>query len=161
MVTRAYSLAALLMALAVGCAYSFRGSLPESIQSVRVRQFRSTVTEYGLEQEITSLVTDAIVRDGRLSIDNESPDATIEGTVNYFGRTAVSYTGSEEVEEYRLEIRVTVSMDSADDNEYIISDETLSEWILYDPASETYEAARDRVVEKISAQIARRCLSGW
>jgi len=81
--------------------------------------------------------------------------------VNYFGRTAVSYTGSEEVEEYRLEIRVTVSMDSAGDNEYIISDETLSEWILYDPAAETYEAARDRVVEKISAQIARRCLSGW
>ena len=161
MATRAYSLAALLMALAAGCAYSFRGSLPENIQSVRVRQFRSTVTEYGIEQAITTLVTDAIVRDGRLSIDNETPDATIEGTVNYFGRTAVSYTGSEEVEQYRLEIRVTVSMDSDGDNEYIISDETLSEWILYDPASETYEAARERVVDKISAQIARRCLSGW
>ncbi len=51
----------------------------------------------------------------------------------YFDRTAVSYTGSEEVEQYRLELRVTVSMDRTADNEYIIRNETISEWILYDP----------------------------
>lgn len=144
-----------------GCAYSFRGSLPEGIESVQVRQFRSSVTEYGLEQEITGLVTEAVVRDGRLSINNDSPDAGIEGTVNYFGRTAVSYTGSEEVEQYRLEIRVSVSMDRTDNNEYITRNETVSEWILYDPSSETFEAAKQRLVDKVSEQIVRRCLSGW
>lgn len=153
--------ALILAAAAGGCGYSFRGSLPENIRSVQVRQFRSTVTEYGLEQEITGLVTEAIVRDGRLSIDNEEPDARIEGSVAYFGRTAVSYTGSEEVEQYRVEIRVTVSMDRTVDNEYIIRNETVSEWILYDPSSETFDSARERVVNKVAEQIVRRCLSGW
>lgn len=144
-----------------GCAYSFRGSLPEGIGSVQVRQFRSSVTEYGLEQEITGLVTEEIVRDGRLGIDNETPDARIQGTVNYFGRIAVTYTGSEEVEQYRLEIRVSVSMDRTDNNEYIIRDETISEWIIYDPSEETLESARERLVQNVSEQIVRRCLSGW
>ncbi len=161
MAIRAYSAGILVFMLVSGCAYSFRGSLPENIQSVQVRQFRSSVTEYGLEQEITGLVTEAVVRDGRLSINNENPDSRIEGTVSYFGRTAVSYTGSEEVEQYKLEIRVSVSMDRADNNEYIIRNENISEWILYDPSSETFDAARQRVVEQVADQIVRRCLSGW
>ncbi len=65
----------------LSCAYSFRGTLPENIKSVQVDQFRSNVTEYGLEQEITSLVIESIVRDGRLSIQNESPDTRITGSV--------------------------------------------------------------------------------
>lgn len=161
MATQAFKRAVVFLLIVSGCAYSFRGSLPENIQSVQVKQFRSSVTEYGLEQEITGLVTEAIVRDGRLSINNDDPDAMIEGTVSYFGRTAVTYTGSEEVEQYRLEIRVSVSMDRTDNNEYIIRNETVSEWILYDPSRETFDAARERVVNEVADQIVRRCLSGW
>ena len=161
MATRVFSTCITLILLTSCCAYSFKGSLPENIASVQVRQFRSSVTEYGLEQEITGLVTEAILRDGRLSINNDDPDSRIEGTVNYFGRTAVSYTGSEEVEQYKLEIRVSVSMDRSDNNEYIIRNESISQWILYDPSSETFDAARERVVDLVAEQIVRRCLSGW
>jgi hypothetical protein len=150
-----------MLILSVSCAYSFLGTLPGNVQSVQIRQFRSSISEYGLEQEITDIITEAIVRDGRLSINNENPDARIEGTVSYFNRTAVTYTGSEEVEQYKLEIRVTVNMDNTADNEYIIQNETMDEWILYDPSSETFDSARERLLEKVSGQIVRRCLSGW
>ena len=145
----------------VSCTYSFKGTLPENIKSVQVEQFRSSVTEYGLEQEITSLVTESIVRDGRLSIDNEMPDARITGSVTYFMRTAVTYTGGEEVEQYKLELRVLVSMDNTSDNEYIIRDETVSEWLLYDPSSETLDSAKERLIIQVSDSVIRRCLSGW
>lgn len=145
----------------MACAYSFKGTLPENIKSVQVEQFRSNITEYGLEQEITSLVTEAIVRDGRLSIDNESPDARISGSVTFFARSAVTYTGGEEVEQYKLEIRVSVSMDNTFDNEYIIRDEAISEWLLYDPLSESMDSARQRLIVETSDRIVRRCLSGW
>ncbi len=158
-VFRLLAVAALI--LTAGCAYSFTGSLPDNLKTVRIRQFRSSVTEYGLEQEITELVTSAIVRDGRLDINNDNPDANIEGSVSYFSRTAVSYTGSEEVEQYRLEIRVSVSMDRNPGNEYIIRNESVSEWILYDPSAETFESARSRLVEDVSEEVVRRCLSGW
>lgn len=145
----------------LSCAYSFKGSLPENIKTVEVEQFRSSVTEYGLEQEITSLVTESIVRDGRLSIDNESPDARITGSVTHFSRTAVTYTASEEVEQYKLELRVSVSMGNTSDNEYIIRDETVSEWLLYDPSTETLDSAKNRLVVQVSDAIVRRSLSGW
>lgn len=145
----------------LSCAYSFKGSLPENIKSVQIEQFRSSVTEYGLEQEITSLVTESILRDGRLAIDNETPDARISGSVTLFSRAAVSYTGSEEVEQYKLEIRVSVSMDNTFNNEYIIRDENIVEWLLYDPSTETLDSARDRLVVQVSEAIVRRSLSGW
>ena len=145
----------------LSCAYSFKGTLPENVKSVQVEQFRSNVSEYGLEQEITSLITESIVRDGRLSIDNETPDARISGSVMRFSRTAVTYTGGEEVEQYKLELRVSVSMDNTSDNEYIIRDEAVSEWLLYDPSAETMESARQRLVIQVSDAVARRCLSGW
>ncbi|MCD6587582.1 MAG: hypothetical protein J7K88_03430 [Candidatus Fermentibacteraceae bacterium] len=154
------AVAAILLTL-FSCAYSFRGSLPENVKSVQVEQFRSTVTEYGLEQDITALVTESIVRDGRLSIDNDNPDVHITGSVSYFSRTAVTYTAGEEVEQYKLEIRVVVSMGNAVGNEYIIRDETVSEWLLYDPSSENLESARDRLVAQVSDAVVRRCLSGW
>ncbi len=160
--TRGYKIAAVLSILfLLSCAYSFKGSLPDNIKTVQVEQFRSNVTEYGLEQEITSLVTESIVRDGRLSIDNESPDARISGSVTHFARTAVTYTGGEEVEQYKLELRVSVSMDNTADNEYIIRDETVSEWLLYDPSSETLNSARERLIVQVSDAIVRRSLSGW
>jgi hypothetical protein len=149
------------LALYISCAYSFRGTLPESIKSVRIEQFRSSINEYGLEQEITSFVTESMVRDGRLSIDNENPDVRITGSVTHFGRIAVSYTGSEHVEQYKLEIHVEVSMGNAVNNEYIIRDETVSEWLLYEPSKETLGSARARLLVQVSDSIVRRCLSGW
>ena len=145
----------------LSCAYSFKGSLPDNIKSVEVEQFRSAVTEYGLEQEITSLVTESIIRDGRLAVDNQSPDARISGSVTMFSRTAVTYTSGEEVQQYKLEIRVSVSMDNTVDNEYIIRDEAVLEWLLYDPSSETLDSARERLIIQVSEAIVRRSLSGW
>ena len=90
-----------------------------------------------------------------------TPDVHITGSVSYFSRTAVTYTAGEEVEQYKLEIRVVVSMGNAVGNEYIIRDETVSEWLLYDPSSENLESARDRLVAQVSDAVVRRCLSGW
>jgi len=154
------SFAGLIVAVSA-CSYSFLGSLPGGIKSVKVDQFRSSVTEYGLEQQITGIVVESIVRDGRLAIDNNAPDTRISGSVTYFFRTAATYTGSEEVQQYKLEIRVSVSMESTADNEYILRDESISEWILYDPSTETLDSAKERLIIRISDTIVRRCLSGW
>ncbi len=162
MATRAFKVITVLISICfMSCTYSFRGSLPTNIKSVQVEQFRSRVTEYGLEQEITSLITESIVKDGRLSIDNNYPDARITGSITHFTRTAVTYTSGEDVEQYKLELRVLVSMDNVGDNEYIIGDEVISEWLLYDPSVETLDAAKQRLLVQLADAVTRRCLSGW
>ena len=162
MVTREFRVASVFFVILIlSCAYSFKGTLPENIKSVQVEQFRSGVNEYGLEQEITSLVTESLVRDGRLAVENENPDVRLSGSITQYTRTAVTYTDSEDVQQYKLEIRVVVSMGNAADNEYIIRDEAVSEWLLYDPSAETLDAARGRLLVQVSEAVVRRCLSGW
>lgn len=150
-----------LLASQLGCAYSFRGSLPPELRTVEVTQFRSTVSEYGLETELTSIVTEGIVTDGRLSIVTSDPDSRISGRVTAFTRTAEEYTGGEQVERYRLDLRVEVTMEDLRNNVTMIRNETVGEWILYDPAAETLVQARERLVRDAAGEIVEKCLSGW
>ncbi len=153
----------LLIYLAVGmsCSYGFRGSLPEHIQSVKIIPFRSRVTQYGLEQDITSRVVEMMVRNGRLAVAVENQDSEIEGVVVSYTKTPYSYTSAEVVEEYKLEIRVEISFMDLLQEKDIIATESVSTWLVYDPGSESEIEARDRLLEESAEDIVRRCLSGW
>lgn len=153
--------AVLLLLLGSGCSYGFRGSLPEHIQSVKVIPFRSRVTQYGLEQDITSRIVEMLVRNGRLSVVLVEQDSEIEGSVAAYLRTPYSYTSSEVVEEYKLEIRVEIKFTDILQETDIISNESVSTWLIYDPDIETETDARNRLLEESAEDIVRRCLSGW
>ncbi len=151
----------LLLILSIACSYGFRGSLPEHIQSVKIIPIRSRVTQYGLEQDITSRVTEMMVRDGRLAIVLEGQDSEIEGTIAAYSKSPYSYTSSEQVEEYKLEIRVEITFIDLLRETDIISNESVTTWLVYDPDIETEIDARNRLLEEASKDIVRRCLSGW
>ncbi|MEN8208516.1 MAG: LPS assembly lipoprotein LptE [Candidatus Fermentibacteria bacterium] len=146
---------------AISCSYGFRGSLPEHIQSVKVIHFRSRVTQYGLEQDITARVIEMIVRDGRLAVAIENQDSEIEGTVSSYIKSPYSYTSAEVVEEYKLEIRVDISFTDLLQEKDIIATESVTSWVVYDPDAETEIDARNRLLEQSAEDIVRRCLSGW
>ncbi|MCD4848298.1 MAG: hypothetical protein K8R76_08915 [Candidatus Aegiribacteria sp.] len=151
----------LLLILGAACSYGFRGSLPEHIQSVKITPIRSRVTQYGLEQDITSRVIEMMVRDGRLAVVLDGQDSEIEGTVAAYSRTPYSYTSSEEVEEYKLEIRVEITFIDLLRETDIISNESITTWLVYNPDTETETDARNRLLEEAAKDIVRRCLSGW
>jgi len=145
----------------MSCSYGFRGSLPEHLQSVKIIPFRSRVTQYGLEQDITSRVIEMIVRDGRLAVAIENQDSEIEGTVSSYIKIPYSYTSAEVVEEYKLEIRIEISFMDLLRERDIISTESVTTWLVYDPEVESEIDARDRLLEESAEDIVRRCLSGW
>jgi len=155
------NLVCIVLAAFMGCAYSFRGSLPPGLETVEVSQFRSSVTEYGLETELTSIVTEAMVTDGRLSVVSANPDTRVSGRVTAFTRNAEEYTGGEQVQRYRLDLRVEITMEDLRNEDFLIRNETVAEWILYDPAAETLAQARERLVREVAGEIVQKCLSGW
>jgi len=155
------SLAAALCVAVCSCSYGFRGSLPEHLQSVKVIPFRSRVTQYGLETDLTSRVVEMVVRDGRLSVVTGDADSEISGTVASYSRTPYSYTSSERVEEYKLEIRVQVTFEDVLHETDIISDESITSWLVYNPDEETEDEAVSRLMETAAEDVVRRCLSGW
>ena len=148
-------------ALVTACAYGFSGSLPSYLQTVKVIPFRSRITEYGLEQDLTSRITEMLVRDGRLAVVTGEQDCEMEGSVTYWARTPYSYTSGEQVEEYKLEIRVELTFTDLIDESDILNSENVSSWVVYDPETESEDSARNRLLEETAEDIVGRCLSGW
>jgi hypothetical protein len=143
------------------CTYSLTGNLPGHIRSVQVQSFRSAATEYGLDRELTARVTEMLVKDGRLAVTDTQPDSRISGTVSSFTRTAYSYSSAEVVEEYKLTMQVDITFDDLIDEKKLLEDESVREWIVYDPDTESFDQAKDRLLEVASEEIVRKCLSGW
>lgn len=119
------------------------------------------MTQYGLEQELTSRVTEKVVTDGRLSVVVDDQDSEIEGTVAAYSRTPYSYTQAEVVEEYKLEIRVEISFSDLLRETDIISGESVTTWLVYDPDLESEAEALERLLAESAEDVVRRCLSGW
>lgn len=153
--------AAALLLLSTACPYGFGGNLPGHLSTVRIAPFRSSTAEYGLEQELTALFVEEILSSGRLTIVTTSPDALIEAQVTGFFRTPYSYSSSEVVEEYRMEIRIALEFSDLVMGVPVLEQETVDRWIVYDPLNESYEAAKQRLLEDAAGEMARRCLSGW
>jgi outer membrane lipopolysaccharide assembly protein LptE/RlpB len=144
-----------------GCAYGLSGSLPTYLQTIRVSPFRSSVTEYGLEQELTSLVTEKLVMDGRLAIVTTGQNSELAGNVAAWARTPYSYTSAEQVEEYKLEIRLELTFTDLIAESDILDSESITTWIVYDPSAESEQEARGRLLAEAAEETVRRCLSGW
>ncbi len=151
----------ILSVLLTACSYGFSGSLPSHLQTVKVLPFRSRVTEYGLEQDLTSRVTQMFVRDGRLTLVTGDQNCELEGSVVMWSRTPYSYTSAEQVEEYKIEIRVELTFTDLLDESDILNSEYVTSWVVYDPDTESEDAARSRLLEETAGDIVRRCLSGW
>jgi hypothetical protein len=151
----------ILLLVASACSYGLTGSIPTYLHSIRVQPFRSRVTEYGLEQDLTSLVTEKLVMDGRLAVVLSGQDSELEGTVAAWARTPYSYTSAEQVEEYRLEIRLELTFTDLVEESDILDNESITTWIVYDPSAESEQEARGRLLAEAADEMVRRCLSGW
>jgi len=101
------------------------------------------------------------VSNGRLAVVTDNPDAILEGRIVSFARTAYSYTSAEEIEEYKLDITINLTFTDMVKDEDILDTESIGEWIIYDPDTEQYTDARDRLLELAADEIVRSCLSGW
>jgi hypothetical protein len=151
----------ILVLLGSACAYGLSGSLPSYLQTIKVSPFRSRVTEYGLEQELTSLVTEKLVMDGRLAVVTSGQNSELAATVAAWARTPYSYTSAEQVEEYKLEIRMELTFTDLIVESDILDNESITIWIVYDPSAESEQEARGRLLVETAEEMVRRCLSGW
>ncbi len=74
----------LLAAALAGCGYSFRGNLPDHIQTVAIPVFANKTGEPAVENFLTSAVVEAFSTNGRLRVvPREDADAILEGEGQY------------------------------------------------------------------------------
>jgi len=76
--------------------YSFSGStLPSYLKTVGVPVFENRTAEFGIDEDITGIIIDAIRRDNTLKIsDPGNADALLNGVVTLFAAAAYAELGS-------------------------------------------------------------------
>jgi outer membrane lipopolysaccharide assembly protein LptE/RlpB len=106
----ALALGLLATALA-GCGYSFRGTLPEHIQTVAVPLFANKTGEPRVESLLTSAVVEAFSTNGRLRVvKREDADAILEGELVGYSLLSISYDSQANVRQYRLLLTMNLKL---------------------------------------------------
>ena len=99
------------MVCLAGCGYSLQTTAPHGLKTIYVETFRNQTFEPGLEIELTNEMIDRFLFDGTLQVTSKGKaDAVLKGTLTSFVREPLSFTSTEEVEEYRLTLFVDLTL---------------------------------------------------
>lgn len=145
-----------------GCGvYSFSGSMGSGIETIAVPVFENKSVEFGIAEELTSGVIDEFVSDNTLKvIPKSSADAVLNGTITRYDRVAYTYDENDQVQEYKVNITVSVNMSKADGT-IVWEEASLTAYGIYSAADETEEDGKARAIAKVAEDIVNLTIRDW
>lgn len=145
-----------------GCGYSVRTSMPAGIKSVFVPVLENKTAEPGIEDFITSALTQAVVGTGaRIAANATDADATLDGQIVEYRLTAISFDSSSNVTSYRLIIALALTFKDLKQNKVIWKQDRVEERADFVvPGQVTQSLAREQVaVQRAAVDVARAIVS--
>lgn len=164
---RPRALAVLLVSLAAavalgGCGYSLRTSMPAGIKSVHVPVLENRTAEPGIEDFITSALTQAVVGTGaRIAASAADADASLEGSIVEYRLISLSFDSSANVTSYRLIIALALTFKDLKQNKVIWKQDRVEERADFVVSGQvTQTLAREQVaVQRAAVDVARAIVS--
>jgi outer membrane lipopolysaccharide assembly protein LptE/RlpB len=160
-VGRALALGVLAAAVA-GCGYSFRGTLPEHIQTVAVPVFVNKTGEPKLGSVLTNGVLEAFSTNGRLRVvRREDADAVLEGEVIGYSVVSISYDSNANVRQYRLTVTMNLKLLDMKKSAVLFEEHSLSEKADFNVQSAVSQtiAVEETAVRSAAIEIGRAIVS--
>ena len=118
----------LLAAALAGCGYSFRGTLPEHIQTVAIPVFANKTGEPAVENFLTSAVVEAFSTNGRLRVVGaDDADAILEGEVIGYALQSIAFDSLANVRQYRLIVTMNLRFRDVRRNTVLFEQQRLRE----------------------------------
>jgi len=146
-----------------GCGiYSFSGASLPGIEKVYVPVFGNSTTEFGIEQDLTDAIVDAVNKNNQLSYsESNSADAVLDGRITAFSDGLMTFTGDEQVTEYSVKIIVQVKFMDVKNQKMILED-TFTATYSYDSSDfSKRQLAINEALKKIAEDIINSAFSGW
>ena len=94
----------LLLFILAGCTYSVYMNAYPHLKTVKVNDFTNDSKEFGIEEELTSVISQEFDKNGQLTLVSVSPDVTVEGSIADYKKEVLTFTESDNVEEYKVTI---------------------------------------------------------
>lgn len=148
-----------------GCGYHLAGtgsSLPPDVKRIVIPQFSNKTLRPDIENQFTNALLDEFVKGKKVAVVGEGEaDAVVRGVITSFEATPISYKSGDVIQEYRVTVRLEVSLIKKADESVIWKDKNVTYFTEYnnDPDVAVSEANRDAAIRKIAADVARQLYS--
>jgi hypothetical protein len=143
--------------------YSFKGSLPSTIQTIAIPLFDDNTSYPNIREDLTNKVVDAFIADNTLKIANEGDaDLLINGTITSISQRAAILTSGEDVQEFQVYVNVKVKCEDVK-NGKVFWEKTLSQFgsMPGGGTQDERDIAIADAVEKITEDILNNTLANW
>ncbi len=169
----------LILSLVSGCGYTTRSMIDPNIKTIYIKPFENKIdfgaqdsvysklrTYYpNLETDITSAVVDRFLFDGNLKIVKEDDaDVILKGELVEYRREVLRYEEDEDVEEYRLNIVVNISLWSSKENQLLWQENNFTGDTTYftsgSKAKSESAAIKDGITD-LANRIIERAIENW
>ena len=158
-----------------GCGYTTKSTLPKSIQTIYIEQFKNDIdftTGTGrnvylplLEVDARNAVINRYLFDGNLKIvEPVSADLILKGALKNYERSGLRYTDDDDVEEYRVHVTVSFELwnrkkDAVSWTEPGFVGEAT--YFVTGPEASSEESAIDEAIEDLARRIVERTIEDW
>jgi hypothetical protein len=165
----------LLLALE-GCGYTTRSMISSQYKSIYVTPFvnlidftkeayaanKYRVSRPHLETDITRAVTDKYYIDGNLRPDREdSADLILKGELAEFRRDPLRYMDNDEVEEYRLNLIVNITLYDREEKRVVWQELGFTGDTTYFPQAKSEDVAVNDALKDLARRIVERTVEQW
>jgi hypothetical protein len=155
------------LVLGGGCAYSFTGSnLPSHVKTVAIPNFANETLEPGLDQEITTIVIERFVQDGRLKLAPEGKaSCRLAGRVVKYENRVNNYGPDQSPKDYIVVVTVAVALRDMVKDRELWKDDALTRTAIYIPGATSglgsEQDARTDAMRNVAGDMLTRTMEPW
>jgi len=155
----------LLAVLFAACGYSTTSRTAKDIKSIHVPFFDNQTSEPNLEITVTESVIFNLIEDNTLRVADEGDaDAVLDGAIIEFQNRPFSFNVELNAEEYRVVVRVRVTLYNRRSNEPIWSDRVIvgdGSYFIDQPDANTFNDAVAESIREITERILNLTVQDW
>jgi hypothetical protein len=174
-----FSIFTLLSFIASGCGYTSRSMISSKYRTVYVTPFINKIditqetnvaSKYKvyrpmLERDVTKAVVDKYIFDGNLRpVEETAADVILKGELIDFRRDPVRYTENNDIEEYRLNIVVNISLRDRKDEKLLWEEIGFTgdtTYFIIGPQVKSEDAAVNDAIKDLARRIIERTVEQW
>lgn len=157
------------------CGYSTKSLLPSRIKTIHISSFKNKVSYTTdttrslylplLEVKVRNAISDRFLFDGHLRVeDGEVADIVLKGDLTGFEREVLRYTDTNDVQEYRIRITVSLELWDAVKEKTLWSEPSFSGETTYFPTgalAKSENAALEDVLTDLARRVVERTIEDW
>lgn len=148
--------------LLTGCGvYTFNPGGKSTISSIAVNRFQNNTLEYGLEDRMTDIVTDAFISDGTIKV--LPPDAAqtlLSATLTRYALEPHEFDETDRVTKYRVVMGFDVSLTERR-TDSLLWHQALTQQGIYEADTETEEVGQQRAIALLVEEIITKTTKSW